>query len=123
MLLANVAFSENGTDFTKLCLVPADADPFTIPFPIDLLGQSDAAVYYIGPKEAVNCVVNEREAARVIWAIPPAIIFLTPDNPSRPGIKVFKLKIVSRQGGYEVFYTKELGEHDKWLRWDPTAVR
>ena len=124
MLLAYVAFSENGNDYSKLCLIPAEDQGHCIPVRLDTIEQTDAAVFHIGVREAVNCVIDEREGSKVLWPIPPATIFLTPDNPQRPGIRAFKIKVTYLQNGaYEVSYTKELSDTDKWTVWKPKQVR
>lgn len=121
MLLAYVAHRDANGDSTRLSIIPAETNEITIPVWVDLLCQSSAGVFWIGPRESV--IVRDEASAKIISRVPPAELFLTPDNPTRPGLKVNRIKIeFLGNNAYEVFYAKE--SEERWLKWDPlTQVR
>ena len=122
MLLSWVVFGEGEDTVARLCLVPKEDSIYARPVPVDILKDSKTAVYHVGPKEAVS-VNEEAGGVRKIVPIPPALIYLTPDNPERPGQRTIAIKISQDASGqYAVSYAKDtLGQ--SWANWEANKVR
>jgi len=118
VLLAHVAFNDSRGDYVRLCVVPDEANHLSVPVWVDLMLQSDASVFWIGPREAVTVKVEQN--SKIIAPVPPAFFYLTPDSPNRPGTKVGRVKIdFLDEGHYRVFFAKERDE--KWYPWEPVV--
>ena len=114
MLLAYYVFTENS--LPELCLIPELLDNRTIPVRIDFLTPSDAAVYFVGSKEAVAVEPQREEHTTILRALPPAVLYLTPNSSLQPGIAAQRLKIFSMgERRYQVFFTRENSEN--WRPW------
>ncbi len=118
MLLAYVAFPINGGHTIALSIVPRQRDEHSGPFRIDLLFQSEAAVFWIGGEEAVMVQENPQERTKIICPVSPAKLFLTPNTPGEPGIVAQKVMIIDHgDGEYETNYTMQ--SQTKWQPWKP----
>lgn len=115
MLFAYVFRATESTRSMELCLVPKENSPHAQPVPVDLLDDNPGAVYYIGPREGV--IVNrEGPTQRILTAVSPAVFFLTPDSPERPGQKAMQLKIVNHSdGSIETYFTRD--SSSDWEPW------
>lgn len=118
MLLAYVAFQEGTQDYAKLCLIPGDQHRFAAPVNVDLLFQTDSAVFWVGPKEAVIVSVEGEEESKIIRPVRPASLFLTPDTPNTPGTRAAAVKVdYPEQGLHRIYFKKELDQD--WMEWNP----
>lgn len=118
MLLSFVAFAEGTQDYAKLCLIPKEESAYARPVNIDLLFQTNCAVFHIGPKEAVTVELIEDGNTKVIRPVPPSVVYLTPDNPDLPGIRAMMIKVHYPEDGlYSVSYRKDLEQG--WKDWNP----
>ncbi len=113
-----LAYTTNLGLEATLCLIPHDESDFVSPVPIDALVPSSAAVFYVGPKEAV--IVYDEDGTKIVKPVMPAILYLTPDTTSRPGVQVARVKISqTANNGYEIFFSKE--KESDWLPWCPVS--
>ena len=122
MLLANCVLYEEGKYGMDLCLIPHRHSEINPPVKIDLLDQTDGAVCSIGQGEGVSVKINAQERSKVIEALRPAVIYITPTTSDMPGVKVNKLKIVYLDNKrYEIFYTKDSSEN--WMKFNANDPR
>ncbi len=113
MLLAYVAGIGPGLE---LCLVPEKSDKDSVPIPVHMLIDTSAAVLRVGPDEAVTVVIDPTSEEIIISAVPPAVLYLTPNLPTMPGMRAKRLKVlIDRTGGHRVFYDRDRGNWDLWV--------
>ena len=118
MILAYVAFREGASEFARLAVVPEDQSRYATPVSVDLLFQSDSAVFWIGPKEAITVQLENDGASKVIRPVPPAKLFLTPDDPNRPGVRGTMARVdYPDDGPYRIWFKKDLTSD--WTSWEP----
>jgi hypothetical protein len=116
MLIAYCATLGKEAEYVELCLIPNEPNEYAKPFRVDLLSASDCAVTYIGPREGV--LVRFEEGAKVIEPIIPALLFLTPTNPEKPGVQAAMIRVrKDADNKYEIDYKRD--KAGKWLEWSP----
>ena len=121
MLLAYAVLPDSPYGMPELCIIPDGNDPNTRIVRVDTLYPNDAAVYYIGPKEALNVDPQTQENVKILRAVPPSTILLTPSAGGQPGMLVFKVKIVTLgERHHETYYTRD--NSDNWRRWSANML-
>ena len=123
MLLAYRACEREGYQHPSLCLIPKEVGNARSIVEINTLCTTSSAVFYVGPKESVLVESQENGKRKIIKPVPPAVIFLTPDNPNLPGIQAAMLIIDTvSEHEHKIFFRKDL--QADWNPWDPlTMVR
>jgi len=104
-----------------LCLIASKPDGFSHPIPVEMLGDTEAAVYRMSPTEGLRVRRSGRDNSIVLEPVPPSKLYLTPSQPDRPGFIVATIKIVVRGDYlYETFFKRDLklAEWSKWLPYD-----
>ena len=124
MLLAYTHCYGPREDRPELCLIPDKLDQISTAVRVDSLTETDCAVYRLGPLEAFKVWTDEQDGGTVIKALEPASIYLTPNLPDRPGVKVRQLKVLKDgEGRYRTFFYPDRDTDLDWREWTPnTAV-
>lgn len=104
MLLAFVTFTDNQGPYSELCIVSENASVLFPPFRVSLLQPAGAAVYLIGPGEAVIVSQGDEPKSIVFEPLRPAYLYLTPNTPTQPGYAVERIKLIPDSAGYRTFY-------------------
>jgi len=117
MILAYASFKSAGSIFSELCIIPTKLEPGGVPVVVDLMPESNCAVYYLGEGEAVT--LNVEGNAKIIAPVHPAILYLTPDSPTQPGVIAERVKVVPLGSKkYECSYQRKASK--EWVPWNPT---
>ena len=105
-----------GSQKPELCLVSSSPSEFSTPVLVKNLRVTDSAVHCLSIEEGFTVDTDSEDNGLVITPVPPAILYLTPNRPEKPGYKVNKVKVVERGGGYQqVFFDRDRG----WQQWQP----
>lgn len=120
MLFGFVPYRDHEEERIELCLLPSKPDQISKNLRVGLMHPADYGVYFLSSAEAVTIRWDDTEQARIVQAVPPNGIYLTPDTAERPGIFCVKLKIVPlNNGDYEIYFAKKADT--PWLRWSPLS--
>jgi hypothetical protein len=116
VLLSYVLLPDSPNGMPELCVVPDLPDNTARPVRVDVLIPNTAAVYYMGSKEALNVEPQQDPSVRILRPIPPAVMLLTPNSGTQPGIPAARVKIIYKSPGeYETFYSRD--NSDNWRAW------
>ena len=108
-------------NFPDLCLIPDKPDQFSVPVRVDTLRVTEAAVFRLGPEEALTVEKDPEDGGLVLVPFFPAKLYLTPDLPQYPGMGVKKAKIfISRDGVYSIYYVQDKDAQGTWREWIPS---
>ena len=119
MLLAYVPNIRDQNGLPTLCLIPDKQDKFSDPVPLNCLTPDSGAVYHIGSGESVKVYTENNDV--VIEPVRPAILYLTPDLPERPGYRVDRIKVQPRgDNRYHVFYDRD---RQGWSVWSSNTEK
>ena len=94
--------------------------------PIDFLFETEAAVFRIGPTEAIRVWFDSDDGGKIIEPVQPAKLFLTPSLPDRPGVSVKAVKILrSDNDGHRAFFRQDRGPgaEEEWKQFVPNEVQ
>ncbi len=125
MLLAYV-IRFMGAQKPELCVIPEKPDQFSFAVPVDFLFETEAAVFRIGPSEALRVWIDKDDGGKIIEPVQPSKMFLTPSHGDRPGITVKAVKIVRVDIDHFHAYFKPdrgPGKDDDWKRFVPNDVQ
>ena len=104
----------------ELCLVPDRPDQFSVPVRIESLEATEAAVFRVGPVEAVTIKIDALDRGLIIEPLSPAKLFVTPDLPQYPGVHVKKLKVLKlAERRYRTLFQQEKDRGEEWREWVP----
>ncbi len=118
MLFGYVPVPVDGKDEIKLSFLPSYPDIMSRALRVDILRVSKSAVYFLSPLEAVYASWDSEHQSLVVQAVPPSVIYLTPDSSDKPGIMARKLRIKQLEDGdVAVEYARKFDE--PWMAWDP----
>ncbi len=123
MLLAHVSFTDGKDSYTDLCLVPIEESKYVEPTRIRILKPKSSGVFHIGPKEGIMVNKGEENNSIIITPLKPASLFLTPDTPTQPGVRVAKIKIIPQDNDFEVHFIAKESIDAKWQKWEANKVR
>lgn len=103
----------------ELCLIPEKVDQFSFPVPLTTLFETKSAVIRIGHTEGIRVRIDPDDNGMIIDPILPSRVFLTPNQPDRPGLMAKNLKVVFRSdGSFDAFF-KDEGREAQWKPWKP----
>jgi hypothetical protein len=102
----------------ELCIIPTKTDNISYPIPVSSLEPNGSFFYRSGPEEGF-VVTQDDSGALVLEAIPPSTFFLSPAHPLQPGYQAFKVKLLSYQESYRMYY---LRDQRGWVEWTMGAV-
>lgn len=123
MLLAYVTYPYPNDGAPQLCLIPDKVGDWAFPVRIETLIETFAAIHRIGNNEAIKVTYGD-ENSRVIEAVSPAHILLTPQTGETPGILARKIKVVINTDGFHETFFLPLNERtENWRKWNPNRVQ
>ncbi|NLF25226.1 MAG: hypothetical protein GX589_06155 [Deltaproteobacteria bacterium] len=120
MLFAYMLCSGLQSEHAELCLIPERPDQFSVPVRIESLEPTEAAVFRVGPTEAITVKVDPHDRGLIIEPFPPTKIHITPDLPQYPGVNVKKLKVLKlAERSYRTLFQQEKDRNEEWREWVP----
>lgn len=125
MLLAYV-IRFMGAQKPELCILPEKPDQFSFVVPVDFLFETEAAVFRIGPSEALRVWIDQHDGGKIIEPVQPSKIYLTPSQADRPGIAVKAVKVVKVDiDHFHSFFRQDRGpgKEEEWKRFVPNEVQ
>ncbi len=116
MILGFISGVSTNGDYPELCLVPDKPATFSVPVKIRTLEPTDSAVHLLSIEEGITISIDPDDQGRIIAAIPPASLYLTPNRNEKPGFRVARIKVLFYEGGRtRVMFNRERG----WEDWNP----
>lgn len=119
MLLAYLHPYGTKNEVARLCILADKIDTMSIPVPVESLPVTVGGVYRLGLYE--SCTVNkEEDGALLIRPVLPTQVYITPNQPDRPGTIVGRLKIyIEGDGIYKTFFAFDKDPEGTWKPFDP----
>lgn len=115
MMLGYVSGLGRYHDETDLCVIAEKVDSVTVPVRVRDLVPQTAAVYRIGPEEAVTVTYDEESGGKIIAAVASGVFYLTPNLIQSPGLRTRRVKIWLEGDMYRTMYDRERGRWEEWV--------
>lgn len=118
MFLGLVNIVRDGENYPELCLIAEKPSPFSVPVPVMTLLPTTYAMQFLSTDEACTVEYDASDQSRIIAAVRPNRLFLTPDLNDRPGFSVEKVKITPQgPGQFHILFDRTRG----WEPWNPNT--
>ena len=117
MLIALCTLPGKEDEYPRLCMVPDKLAPGVTPVNLRFAVATTAAVQFLSSDEGY--IVRQADSGFLeIEPLAPAILYLTPNLPSRPGFSVNKIQFkILGDNRYEVNFDRGKG----WEKWEPSV--
>ncbi len=116
MLFGYIPTKDEKGERVELAFLASYPDLLSKPILMRMMQPTESAVYFLSPREAISVSWDEKDNARVFLAVPPSVVYLSPDSAEKPGILAVKLKLtVFEDGNFEIQYARKM--EDPWMKW------
>ena len=94
MIFGYLTVQDGSRQSSELCIAADKQSYFSQAIRISSLVTSDAGVHFVGTDEAIIVTTESGDKTKIISAVKPSRIYLTPNLNTRPGFAVDKIKVI-----------------------------
>ncbi len=114
MLVALCTLPGKEDELPRLCVIPDKLIPGVTSVNLEHVQVTESAIHYLSPDEGF-VIRSLEDGFKELEPLLPAVLYLTPNLPSRPGFSVSKVKFkFIGDNRYQVFFDRAAKGWEQW---------